>query len=141
MKRSNLNRRTLMNVIRFRKPYVAEDFEVTSFDLKVRKDSYSLRKIKKIELRELSLKDNLLRSLSLALVLSAATWAFVPPAGFVIFFICLPFVFLTYRKYELRAEFRATDETGDQWVPIARCCTEEEFIVLNALQLELEGKL
>lgn len=141
MKRSDLNRRTLMNIIRFRKPYVAEDFEITSSKLKVRKDSYSLRKIKQIELRQLSLKDNLVRSLSLALVLSAATWAFVPPAGFLVFFISLPFVLLTYRRYEFRAEFRATDESGDQWVPIVRCCTEEEFYILKTLQLELEGRL
>lgn len=140
MKRSNLNKRTLMNVILFRKPYVPEDFEITSSELKVRKDSYSLRKIKQVELRQLSLKDNLVRSLSLALVLSAATWAFVPPAGFLVFFISLPFVLLTYRRYEFRAEFRATDESGDQWVPIIRCCTEEEFYILKTLQLELEGR-
>ncbi|PSW05739.1 DUF6232 family protein [Photobacterium lipolyticum] len=141
MEKSNLNIQTLVNVMLFRKPFVSDDFQITSTELIVRKDCYSLRKINQIELRQLSLKDNLVNIVTLALVLSAATWAFVPPAGIFVFAASLLLSFVSLRKYELRAEFRATDETGDHWVPIVRCCTEDEYSVLKELQSELQRKL
>ncbi|MFC1503464.1 hypothetical protein ACFL53_03820 [Pseudomonadota bacterium] len=141
MKRSNLNIKKALSAILFRKPYVSDDFQLTSTELIVRKDCYSLRKINQIELRQLSLKDNLVSTVSLALVLSAATWAFVPPAGIYVFIASLLLAFVSMRKYELRAEFRATDESGDHWVPIVRCSTDQEFNVLKELQSELQSKL
>ena len=120
----------------FRNPYVSDDFKVTATELVVRKDCYRLRKINKIELRTLSLKDNLVNIVSLSLVLSAATWAFVPSFGIYVFSISFVLAFLTMKKYELRAEFRATDESGDHWVPIVRCSTDQEFNVLKELQSE-----
>ena len=91
----NQTRSRLANLIRFRKPYKATDFLVSSSELQVKKDVYSLRKIKQLEIRQLGLKENAINIVSLALVLSAATWAFVPQFGlpmlaltFILAFVC-----------------------------------------------------
>ena len=141
MKKSNLNIKKSVDAILFRQPYISDDFRLTSTELIVKKDHYSLRKINKTELRQLSLKDNLINIVSLSLVLSAATWAFVPSAGIFVFAACFLLSFVSMKKYELRAEFRATDESGDHWVPIVRCSTDQEFNVLKDLQSELQSKL
>ncbi|EGS55371.1 hypothetical protein VCHC48A1_3236, partial [Vibrio cholerae HC-48A1] len=31
----------------------------------------------------------------------------------------------------MKVEFKGTDETGDYWVSIARCWTEDEFHILD----------
>ena len=47
----NQTRNGLANLMRFRKPYKATDFLVSSNELRVKKDVYSLRKIKQLEIR------------------------------------------------------------------------------------------
>ncbi|MFT2076949.1 hypothetical protein ACMUJX_18660, partial [Vibrio cholerae] len=80
--KSNEKVQLLVNAIRFRKPYTANDFQVTASELKVKKESYHLSKIKSIELKRLGFKDNVVKVTTYAILLSAATWAFVPEFGF-----------------------------------------------------------
>lgn len=141
MKTSNGKMPSLMNIIQLRKPYVAEDFQVTSSELKVRKDSYRLDKIRDIKLKRLSFADNLLKVITFAVILSAATWAFVPQFGFFALLISLLLALVSIRKYELKAEFKGTDETGDYWVSIARCWNENEFHILENLHSELKSRI
>ncbi|EJH37424.1 hypothetical protein VCCP104114_3546, partial [Vibrio cholerae CP1041(14)] len=56
MEKSNEKVQLLVNAIRFRKPYTANDFQVTASELKVKKESYHLSKIKSIELKRLGFK-------------------------------------------------------------------------------------
>ncbi|MEZ8202798.1 hypothetical protein ACED47_01820, partial [Vibrio splendidus] len=49
--------------------------------------------------------------------------------------------FVTWRRYELRAEFKGADETGDHWVSVARGCTREEFKVLKNVELALRDQV
>ncbi len=55
----NQTRNRLANLMRFRKPYKATDFLVSSNELRVKKDVYSLRKIKQLEIRQLGFKKTL----------------------------------------------------------------------------------
>ncbi len=87
--KKNQTRNRLANLVRLRRSYKASDFLVSSNELRVKKDVYSLGKIKQLEIRQLGLKENAINIVSLALVLSAATWAFVPQFG-------LPMLALTF---------------------------------------------
>lgn len=130
-----------LQAIRFRRPYSVEDFHITASELLVRKEAYPLRKMKQVALKQLGYKDHAIRAFCLALVLSAATWAFVPMFGIFVFLGCLPLALMTAKKYELRAEFRSSDDSGDQWVPLVRCRTEEEYEQLKLLHAALVTKL
>lgn len=141
MGRTKNQRHTLMSILRLYRPYVADDFQVTSTQLIVRKDSYRLNRIKRIQVKRLGIKDNLVRFLSLTLLLSAATWAFAPGFGLIAMVVSLLLALASMRKFELRAEFQGTDETGDHWSSLVRCCSEEEFQVLQSLRSELASKL
>ncbi|MBY7732129.1 hypothetical protein [Vibrio bathopelagicus] len=134
-------RNRLANLVRLRKSYQASDFLVTSSELRVKKDVYTLRKIKQLEIRRLGLKENAINIVSLALVLSAATWAFVPQFGLYMLALTFILAFVSWRKYELRAEFKGADETGDQWVSVARGCTREEFQILKSVELALRDQV
>lgn len=124
--------------IYFRKPYKLNDFQFTTKTLSVKKDTYSLCKIKQLYVRKLSLKDNIVNMVSWALVLSAVTWAFVPQFGFLTFPFCILFAFLFWKKYEIKAEFLATDETGDYWVSIAIGYTDDDFEVFKKVKLQYQ---
>ncbi|CAK3957923.1 hypothetical protein BCV39_12475 [Vibrio sp. 10N.286.55.E10] len=131
----------LANLLRLRRPYKISDFLVSSDELRVKKDVYSLRKIKQLETRQLGIKENAINVISLALMLSAATWAFVPQFGLPMLALTFILAFVSWRKYELRAEFKGSDETGDHWVSVARGCTREEFKILKSVEVNLREQV
>ncbi|MGD8117950.1 hypothetical protein [Vibrio sp. TRT 29B02] len=131
------NNYRLVDILRFRRAYVMSDFNLNTDQISVRGDDYQLRKIKQVEVRKLGVKDNMVNVISLALMLSAATWAFVPQFGFLMLALTLILAFASWRKYELRAEFVATDETGDYWVSIARGCSNAEYKVFQQVESQL----
>lgn len=137
----NQTRNRLANLLRLRRPYKASDFLVSSDELRVKKDVYSLRKIKQLEIRQLGIKENAINVISLALMLSAATWAFVPQFGLPMLALTFILAFVSWRKYELRAEFKGADETGDHWVSVARGCTREEFKILKSVEVNLREQV
>ncbi|MCC2524692.1 DUF6232 family protein [Vibrio coralliilyticus] len=131
----------LVDLFRFRRTVSEQDFMLTSNELVVKSDAYKLSKIKRFEVRRLGIKENIVRVLSLALVLSAATWAFVPLFGLYALALTLVMAFVTWRKYELRAEFKGTDETGDHWVSIVRGCDQEEYQILKQVEEKLQAAI
>lgn len=137
----NQTRNRLANLLRLRRPYKASDFLVSSDELRVKKDVYSLRKIKQLEIRQLGIKENAINVISLALMLSAATWAFVPQFGLPMLALTFVLAFVSWRKYELRAEFKGAVETGDHWVSVARGCTREEFKILKSVEVNLREQV
>lgn len=130
-----------IDVVLFRHVYSDADFDITSRYLVVRGDSYKLSKIKQLQIRKLSVKDNLVRLASIVFALSAATWAFVPQFGFLALIASSFIALLSFKKYELRAEFRGCDETGDQWVSLVRCCTKNEYSTLKEIYSSVQPKL
>lgn len=131
------NNYRLVDILRFRRAYVDSDFQIDTDQILVRGDGYHLRKMKQVEARKLGIKDNMINIVCLALMLSAATWAFVPQFGFIMLALTLVLAFTSWRKYELRAEFVATDETGDHWVTIARGCSAAEYKVFQQVESKL----
>lgn len=137
--RSNIDGKRLVD--RIRKYYKADDFQVSDDGLSVGKDFYGLNKIKRVEVRQLGWRENAVNIVSLALVLSAATWAFVPQFGLIALALTFVIGFSCWRKYELRAEFIGTDETGDHWVAIARGCTKEEYSVFKDVERTMRNQV
>ncbi|GLO62541.1 hypothetical protein MACH09_30490 [Vibrio sp. MACH09] len=121
----------------FRNAISASDFDITDGELKFKKKTYSLQRVKKVDLRCLSVKDNMVNVVSLALILSAATWAFVPAFGLPTLVLTMLIGIISWKKYELRAEYSATDETGDYWVTIANCRSEHELGILKKMEQDL----
>ncbi|MGF1717105.1 DUF6232 family protein [Photobacterium chitinilyticum] len=113
--------------------YNAKDIYLRDNTLTVKKDVYPLSKILTIEAKELRLKDQLLRILCISAAASVVGWAFLPIVAPVLMLVGALFAILTAKKYELRAEFRGTDESGDHWVPIARGRKTEEFTLFKAI--------
>lgn len=99
-------RNRLANLVRLRKSYQASDFLVTSSELRVKKDVYTLRKIKQLEIRRLGLKENAINIVSLALVLSAATWAFVPQFGLYMLALTFILAFVSWRNTSCEQSLR-----------------------------------
>lgn len=135
------NNKRLGDILRLRRAYTISDFELTTTQLLVRGDSYHRHKIKQLEARKLGVKDNMLNTVSLALMLSAATWAFVPQFGLLMLGLTLVIAFSCWKKYELRAEFMATDETGDHWVSIARGCSTMEYKLFKEIESRLMSEV
>ncbi|MCG9727692.1 hypothetical protein [Vibrio brasiliensis] len=135
------NNHRLVDIFRFRRAYVMSDFNLNHDQITVRGDDYHLRKINKVEARKLGIKDNMVNVVSLALMLSAATWAFVPQFGLLMLGLTLLMALVSWRRYELRAEFAATDETGDHWVSIARGCNYNEFRVFQQVESKLASEI
>lgn len=121
----------------FRKPLSEKDFRIIDDELVVRKSHFTLYRIQKLECKKYTLKDNLKNILALALMLSAATWAFIPIAGPYVLVLTLLLGFLGVKKYEFRAEYAATDESGDYWVTLANGCSDAEFEVMREQQQKL----
>ncbi|GAB3532992.1 DUF6232 family protein [Photobacterium alginatilyticum] len=113
--------------------YKEQDIYLKDNTLTVKKDVYPLSKILTIEAKELRLKDQLIRILCISLAVSAVGWAFLPIVGPVLMLIGALFAVLTSKKYELRAEFSGTDESGDHWAPLARGRRAEEFALFKTI--------
>lgn len=125
----------------YRNSYKTTDFKISDTELKIKTKRYPLNRIIQVEARKLGLRGNLTNVICLALVLSAVTWAFVPQFGFIAFIVALFFSLFSWRSYELRALFSATDEAGDYWVCLATCRTAQEFDLIKSIHLQIARRL
>ncbi|WP_216655523.1 DUF6232 family protein [Vibrio sp. Vb339] len=109
-----------------------DDFSVNEDWLKFKKDEYPLSKIKGVRVKVNTLKDHLARVVMTGLVVSSIVWM-IFPEGFGKF--TAPFALLlgaiaalvSVRRYELQIEFQHTDETGLQWVSVAKTNSNNEL--------------
>lgn len=103
----------------------AADFSFTPTALRVKKDQYPLAKINDARLKTNRLGDHVLRVTLIALLVSSVVWTICPDSFGL---VTVPFALLvgalfglaSVRKYELQIEFRHSDETGLQWLSIAK---------------------
>ena len=116
--------------------YKDEDFSVGSGEFSFKNDSYPLTKINNVRVKRLSLLDNLGQVLFWVFVFSGAVWLAIPdfetaPLWLKVMVISLSlagFVFSLFRcsKYALQIEFKHIDETGVQWVNVAKSYSEAD---------------
>ncbi|MGY3856253.1 hypothetical protein [Aeromonas intestinalis] len=118
--------------------------------LQINNDGYDLNKIKGVEVRTLSWKDHLRKMVLLGLVTSSVLFYFIPTeeqaksALLVLFLPLVAFVagalmaLLSCAKYEFRIEFAHSDETGVQWITVARSRHDADYDLFKAQAMELK---
>ncbi|MBU2896767.1 hypothetical protein [Vibrio hepatarius] len=110
--------------------YKLTDFELNKTEFRFKKDVYPLAKINRFRVKKLSVLDNFWQILFWILLFSGSVWLGISqleesPLWLKIVVASLTivgFVFGLTRcaKYALQIEFRHIDETGDQWVNVAK---------------------
>lgn len=108
------------------------------------KDEYRINRINKIWAVQLSKYDQIKRLLLLALSFSSvggvfAYWAKDVAIYLVLILFCvgLLWALLTFRRYELRVEFKATDETGVQTVTLMHALKVNKFESFKSIAKQL----
>ncbi|EOE2083542.1 hypothetical protein ACKBF6_003310 [Vibrio cholerae] len=103
----------------------ANDFRLNEQTLSFKRDDYPLSKIKDARVKTNTFKDHALRIVSIGLIVGSVVWMICPEsmglftAPVAIAFGIMSALFST-RKYELKVEFQHTDETGIQWISVAK---------------------
>ncbi|OLQ89127.1 hypothetical protein BIY21_03000 [Vibrio ponticus] len=102
-----------------------QDFTVCDKQLHFKKDSYPLSKIKAARVKTNTLRDHALRVTSIGLIVSSVVWMICPDlfgmfTGPLAISIGMLAALASLRKYELQVEFQHIDETGLQWVSVAK---------------------
>ena len=102
-----------------------DNFQINENKVVFKKDEYPLSQIKGARVKINSLKDHAIRVVTISLIVASVVWT-VCPAYFGLFTAPIALVvgvvlaLSTVRKYELQVEFKHSDDTGLQWVSIAK---------------------
>lgn len=107
----------------------ASDFRIDSSTLDFKKDQYPLRKIKNARVKSNAIKDHVMRILTIGLIVSSVVWMICPESlGLITAPVSIVIGVLSglasSRKYELQIEFQHADETGIQWISVAKTNNE-----------------
>ena len=130
--------------------YKSTDFSLDSKEFRFKKDSYPLSKINNVRVKKLSFLDNLGQVLFWVCVFSGAVWLVIPrleevPQWLLVLVLSLTVVGLVFAlfrcsKYALQVEFRHIDETGVQWVNVAKSYSKSDFELFEQQVLALKEK-
>lgn len=116
--------------------------------LKINADSYDVNRISDVQVKVLTWKDNLINMLLLGLITSSILFYFIPPEaqgkGMTLFLPAVAFLvgmvmaLITSAKYVFRLEFKNADETGVQWITVAKSRNSQEYEVFKLKEAELK---
>ena len=130
--------------------YLNNDFKLSSKTFSFKKDSYPLSKINNVRVKKLSFLDNLGQILFWVVVFSGALWLAIAQIGTVPFVIqalaisltIFGLIFSIFRcsKYALQVEFRHIDETGVQWISVARSYRKSDYELFKIQEAQLKSK-
>ena len=103
----------------------ADDFYINDNKIVFKEDEYPLARIKGVRVKTNSLTDHAIRIVAFSLMVSSVVWIICPeyfglitaPIAIVIGVLL---ALSTARKYELQVEFQHADDTGLQWVSMAK---------------------
>ncbi|ELV8773442.1 TPA: hypothetical protein ACRZZH_005156 [Vibrio harveyi] len=125
------------------------DFSIENGQLKVKKDSYPISKIRRVRVVENELVSHATKSVIISLIVSSILWLFEPFAtpwgfdlnvGIIAFIVTFPVVLLiSYfkSKYQLKVEFDHCNEVGVQWISIANGRTAQEAKLFKDIEENL----
>ena len=116
--------------------YKETDFQLSPKEFSFKKDSYPLSKINDVRVKKLGLLDNVGQMIFWLFVFSGAVWLAVPSLEStplwlkaivaILTFVGFGFGLLHCSKYALQIEFRHIDDTGVQWVNVAKSTAESD---------------
>ena len=103
----------------------ADDFYINDNKIVFKEDEYPLARIKGVRVKTNSLKDHAIRIVAFSLMVSSVVWIICPEYFCLItapisFIVGVLLALSTARKYELQVEFQHADDTGLQWVSMAK---------------------
>ena len=103
----------------------ADDFYINDNKIVFKEDEYPLSRIKGVRVKTNSLKDHAIRTVAISLIVSSVVWIicpeyFGPITAPIALIIGILLALSTVRKYELQVEFQHSDDTGLQWVSMAK---------------------
>ncbi|WP_038882265.1 DUF6232 family protein [Vibrio jasicida] len=104
---------------------IEDNFKVSNTTFKFKKDEYPLSKIKGVRVKTNAFQDHALRIVCIGLVVASVVWMICPESlGLITAPLALTVgvfsALFSVRKYELQVEFQHIDETGLQWVSVAK---------------------
>lgn len=116
--------------------YQSSDFDIGGDRLRIKREQYPLAKIVNIKARQSSLTKQLLRAAGIGLIFSFAVWLLplfntAPEVTTILALAGMLFALLQYARYELLIEVRHGDETGIQWVTVARSRHQQDFALFR----------
>ncbi len=118
----------------------AKDFQINGTTFGFKSDNYPISKIKNVRVKKNTFKDHALRVIFMGLIMSSIVWIICPEdfgfwSGPLALFIGGVSAILTIKKYELQVEFDHNDETGLQWISIAKT-NQQQVRALFDIQAE-----
>ncbi|MEF1173545.1 hypothetical protein [Vibrio sinaloensis] len=122
--------------------YKSCDFSIDEGQFRFRKDAYPLKRINDIRVKRLTLMDNLAQIVFWVALFSGGLWLAVPDimlaplwlqatTGVLTLFGFL-FAVLRCSRYALQVEFKHVDETGLQWVNVAKSYAHQDEVLFDA---------
>lgn len=102
-----------------------QDFGIKGNRFYFKSDTYKLDRIRSARARENSYQSQLVRVLVIGALFSSIVWV-ICPGGFasilapVAMVVGVIFALFTAKRYELQVKFAHIDETGEQWVSVAK---------------------
>ncbi|SBT11903.1 hypothetical protein [Vibrio celticus] len=131
--------------------YKETDFRLSQVEFSIKKDSYPLSKINNARVKKLGLLDNLGQIIFWLFVFSGAVWLAITTLESTPFWlqalvvtltiVGLVFGLLRCSKYALQIEFRHIDETGVQWVNVAKSYSESDNVLFEQQAAALKATL
>jgi len=123
-----------------------EDFNVSNTTFTFKKDEYPLSKIKGARVKTNTFQDHALRIFCIGLVVASIVWMICPESfGFFTAPLALTIgmisALFSVRKYELQVEFQHVDETGLQWVSVAKTNNQMVKILFEKQTSRLLGQV
>ena len=124
----------------------ADDFRINENKVVFKKDEYPLSKIKDVRVKINSLKDHAMRIATISLIVSSVVWTICPEyfglfTAPIALIIGVLLALSTVRKYELQIEFQYADDTGLQWVSMAKTNKPNIKIIFEQQVIQILQKI
>ena len=125
---------------------IADDFHINENKVVFKKDEYPLSKIKGVRVKINSLKDHAIRIVTISLIVSSVVWTICPEyfglfTAPIALIIGVLLALSTVRKYELQIEFQYADDTGLQWVSMAKTNKPNIKIIFEQQVIQILKKI
>ncbi len=125
---------------------IADDFHINENKVAFKKDEYPLSKIKGVRVKINSLKDHAMRIATISLIVSSVVWTICPEyfglfTAPIALIIGVLLALSTVRKYELQIEFQYADDTGLQWVSMAKTNKPNIKIIFEQQVIQILKKI
>ena len=125
---------------------IADDFHINENKVFFKKDEYPLSKIKGVRVKINSLKDHAMRIATISLIVSSVVWTICPEyfglfTAPIALIIGVLLALSTVRRYELQIEFQYSDDTGLQWVSMAKTNKPNIKIIFEQQVIQILKKI